>query len=163
MQWISCSLLHDHPPDFTGLDPLQRKRGMYNGSTPLRDAKYIGHLPHIASPGPVLCQGMVGAVSLQRKPRPESLRRGFSMPASSNVCRQRQQDNRVACAAPGKLDPRFPFSSRPSRAFLILRIPYQAHRWMQLRDLSPSSRARPHCGFPGSSSLVPLRRGLGSM
>ena len=97
------------------------------------------------------------------KPRPESLRRGFFMPASSNVCRQRQQDNRVACAAPGKLDPRFPFSSRPSRAFLILRIPYQAHRWMQLRDLSPSSRARPHCGFPGSSSLVPLRRGLGSM
>ncbi|MGV8422577.1 hypothetical protein ACV35O_34600, partial [Pseudomonas aeruginosa] len=39
------------------------------------------------------------------KPRPESLRRGFFMPASSNVCRQFQQGNRVACVAPGKFDP----------------------------------------------------------
>lgn len=27
------------------------------------------------------------------------------MPASSNVCRQFQQGNRVACVAPGKFDP----------------------------------------------------------
>lgn len=60
----------------------------------------------------------------------------------------------MACAAPGKLDPRFPFSSRLriplsggdgpyiekanvladfARVF-ILRIPYQAHLWIQLES-----------------------------
>ncbi len=77
------------------------------------------------------------------------------MPASSNVCRQFQQGNRVACAAPGKLNPRFPalittavalfggdgpYIEKPNELadlahVFILRIAYQEQLWVQLREL----------------------------
>ena len=78
------------------------------------------------------------------------------MPASSNVCRKIQQGNRVACAAPGKLNPRFPALIAAAAALFggyagylkkpnvfaclahvfILRISYQEQLWIQPRELS---------------------------